>query len=205
MCGGLTSVTIPEGVTSIDRDAFYDCNALKTVTIPTSVKYIGLGAFNGCSGLTSLNVSGFDTANVTSMKYMFSGCSSLTRVTLGAGFTFFGAKGAVQCTLPDRDWVAASDGRHYTARQIAEEREFIADTYTVLSPVLPANALRLPANLKTIDAEAFAGVKNVAVYFPACVTGIADDAFDHTVVLVLPDSAWASWASSHGYTYVIRP
>ncbi len=161
--------------------------------------------FAGCSSLTSLDLSGFDTAKVTGMWYMFSNCTSLSSVALGPGFSFKGAQAYVQCTLPEKDWVAASDGRHYTARQIAEEREFIADTYTVFSPVLPSNALRLPANLKTIDAEAFSGVKNVAVYLPAGVTAIADDAFDPTVVLVLPDSAWASWASSHGYTYVIRP
>ena len=161
--------------------------------------------FSGCTSLSALDLSNFDTAKVTDLWSMFSGCTSLTRVTLGAGFTFFGANSAVQCTLPDRYWAAASDGRYYTARQIAEDREFIADTYTVFSPDLPANALRLPANLKTIDAEAFSGVKNVAVYLPAGVTAIADDAFDPTVVLVLPDSAWASWASSHGYTYVIQP
>ena len=33
--------------------------------------------FNGCSGLTSLDLSSFNTANVTDMKYMFNGCSGL--------------------------------------------------------------------------------------------------------------------------------
>ena len=34
--------------------------------------------FRDCSGLTSLDVSGFDTAQVMSMNYMFSGCRCLT-------------------------------------------------------------------------------------------------------------------------------
>ena len=34
--------------------------------------------FDGCSGLTSLDVSNFDTSNVTDMGYMFDGCSGLT-------------------------------------------------------------------------------------------------------------------------------
>ena len=38
--------------------------------------------FSGCSKLTSLDVSGFETGNVTSMRYMFSSCSSLTSLDL---------------------------------------------------------------------------------------------------------------------------
>ena len=39
--------------------------------------------FSGCSSLISLNLSGFDTSNVTKMSHMFSGCSSLTSLNLG--------------------------------------------------------------------------------------------------------------------------
>ena len=47
-CTGLTSVTIPEGVTSIGQLAFRDCNNLTSVTIPGSVTSIGDSAFGGC-------------------------------------------------------------------------------------------------------------------------------------------------------------
>ena len=43
----ITNVVIPEGVTSIDDYAFYDCSNLTSVTIPDSVTYIGNGAFWG--------------------------------------------------------------------------------------------------------------------------------------------------------------
>ena len=43
------------------------------------------GMFSGCSGLTSLDVSGFNTANVTSMWEMFSSCSGLTSLDV-SGF-----------------------------------------------------------------------------------------------------------------------
>ncbi len=42
---GLTSVVIPEGVTSIDYAAFYHCDDLKEVVIPDSVTFIGIKAF----------------------------------------------------------------------------------------------------------------------------------------------------------------
>ena len=35
-----------------------------------------------CSGLTSLDLSGWNTSNVTNMGYMFSGCTSLTSLDL---------------------------------------------------------------------------------------------------------------------------
>ena len=40
-CSGLTSVTIPDGVTSIGSDAFSGCSGLMSVTIPNSVRSIG--------------------------------------------------------------------------------------------------------------------------------------------------------------------
>ena len=40
------------------------------------------GTFNGCSSLTRLDVSNFDTSNVTNMNFMFSDCRSLTSLDL---------------------------------------------------------------------------------------------------------------------------
>ena len=51
-CSGLTSVTIPNSVTSIGNWVFKDCIALTSVTIPTSVTSIGKRAFAGCSEIT---------------------------------------------------------------------------------------------------------------------------------------------------------
>ena len=38
--------------------------------------------FDGCSNLTSLDLSSFDTSQVTTMSSMFSGCSNLTSLDL---------------------------------------------------------------------------------------------------------------------------
>jgi len=50
-CSGLTTVTIPNSITSIGNYAFSGCSGLKSITIGNSVISIGNYAFWGCSGL----------------------------------------------------------------------------------------------------------------------------------------------------------
>ena len=38
--------------------------------------------FFGCSSLTNLDISNFNTQNVTNMNYMFNGCDSLEKMNL---------------------------------------------------------------------------------------------------------------------------
>jgi hypothetical protein len=55
-CKGLTSVTIPNSVTTIGMMAFGSCTGLTSVFIPNSVTTIGEGAFKYCSSLTLLTI-----------------------------------------------------------------------------------------------------------------------------------------------------
>ena len=77
-CRGLTSITIGNGVTSIGKEAFYRCSGLTSITIPDSVTSIGKEAFYRCSGLTSITIPD----SVTSIgENAFYGCYELTRIT----------------------------------------------------------------------------------------------------------------------------
>ena len=83
-CRNLTSVTIPNSVTSIGNNAFYNCYGLSSVTIPNSVTSIGKLAFFNCFGLTSLTMS----SNVTSIgNYAFGECKKLTTITIPKSVT----------------------------------------------------------------------------------------------------------------------
>ena len=55
-CSGLTSLTLPSGVTEIGSRAFSGCSGLTSLTLPSSLTSIGDRAFRGCSGLTSIYV-----------------------------------------------------------------------------------------------------------------------------------------------------
>ena len=53
----IKDLVIPNGVTSIERLAFWGCSGLTSVTIPGSVTKIGDSTFYGCNGLTAVHIS----------------------------------------------------------------------------------------------------------------------------------------------------
>ena len=55
-CSGLTSLNLPDGITSIGIGAFYGCRRLTSLTLPDGIIWIAPDAFNGCFGLTSIYV-----------------------------------------------------------------------------------------------------------------------------------------------------
>ena len=79
-CSGLTSITIPNGVTSIGGQAFFGAG-LTSVTIPNSVKSIGTQAFAHC-GLKSVTIP----SSVTDIRiYAFQYCSGLESIVVESG------------------------------------------------------------------------------------------------------------------------
>ena len=110
-CTGLTNVTIPDSVQKIGAWAFYLCGGLKNVDIPANVE-IGNSSFRQ-SGLEQVTVSGGSVGqyafhrNVSLKKIdincetigdeAFSGCDSLTDITLGSSVKILGDKVFYTC------------------------------------------------------------------------------------------------------------
>ena len=80
---GMTSVSIGSGVTSIGESAFANCTGLTSVSIPDSVTSIGVSAFYGCTALTSVSIPD----SVTSIGgRAFFGCPNLKEVNIPLRF-----------------------------------------------------------------------------------------------------------------------
>ena len=101
-CIGLTSLTLPAGITSIGDKAFLGCSGLTSLTLPAGITSIGSYTFSGCSGLTSLTLP----AGITSIgNDAFYGCSGLTSIYVyaekvpGIGSNVFVGVDAKKCIL----------------------------------------------------------------------------------------------------------
>ena len=102
-CSGVTSLSLPSSLTSIEREAFAGCSGLTSLSLPSSLTSIEYYAFYGCSGLTSLSLP----SGITSIDWnAFSGCSGLTSLTLPSSLTsidsgaFSGCSGLTSLSLP---------------------------------------------------------------------------------------------------------
>lgn len=83
----LTSVTIPDSVTTISGAAFFNCSGLTFVDIPDSVTAIGIGAFAGCEGLTGITIP---TGVTCISASTFSRCTSLLSINIPDSVTAIG-------------------------------------------------------------------------------------------------------------------
>ena len=103
-CSGLTSVTIPNSVKSINDYVFASCTGLKSFSIPDSVTSIGYYAFGDCIDLTSVTIPN----NVTSIdEFAFRNCSSLISIVIPNGvqsisdYVFIDCSGLTSVIIPD--------------------------------------------------------------------------------------------------------
>ena len=69
--GNDENVIIPDGVTRICEDTFFECITLENVTIPAGVTQIPMSAFAGCTSLTSVTIP--DSVSEIGM-FAFSDC-----------------------------------------------------------------------------------------------------------------------------------
>ena len=159
-CSGLTSLNLPDGITSIGSYAFHGCSGLTSLNLPDGITEIGGGTLAGCSGLTSLNLPD----GITEIgSDAFSGCSGLTSLTLPDGITeigdnaFRGCIGLTSLTLPDG---------------ITE-----IDSYAFYD-CSGLTSLNLPAGITEIGDRAFSGCSGLtSLNLPDGITSIGDCAF----------------------------
>ena len=184
-CSGLTSLTLPVGITSIGEFAFSGCSGLTSLTLPAGITSIGEYAFYGCSGLTSLNLP----AGITEIgESTFSDCSGLTSLTLPDGITsigsraFYGCSGLTSLTLP-AGITSIGDDTFYgcsglTSLTLPAGITSIGEY--AFSGCSGLTSLNLPAGITSIDKYAFSGCSRLtSLTLPAGITSIGEFAFSY--------------------------
>ena len=162
----LTSVTIPDTVTTIENSAFSGCSNIKKLTLGKNVSEIGMHAFQSNIGLTTLTIPDSVTFIDTGA---FGGCSKLREISIGKSVSRMG--GAVFSSSPQLRKVTIAEGTTVIGTD-AFSNCYLLDNIKIPNTVteIGANAfsgctglksVTLGNSVKTIGYYAFSNDKNI--------------------------------------------
>ena len=112
-CSALTEINFPQGLTTIGRYAFRENTGLTAVNLPEGVQTVDTAAFYGCTALTEVTVA----AGLQNVGYeVFYGCTSLQSVSLPEGLRVIDSEAFYNCTaLAEINFPASVQSIGYSA------------------------------------------------------------------------------------------
>ena len=183
LCSNILSVTIPQGVTSIGKKAFYDCKKLTTLVLGEDIKTIGNYAFKNCTSLTGVTIP---QSVISIGYYAFEGCTDLKHLIIN-GQTLIGDSAFAGCTYltsltlcPD---IQTIGNRAFDATSL--ETVTLPKNLTSIGEYAFADCSKLkfitiPEKVKTINTKTFADCSELEyIILPAGLTTFSDDSLEN--------------------------
>ncbi|MDR1846549.1 MAG: leucine-rich repeat protein [Bacteroidales bacterium] len=191
-CSGITeTLNIPNSVTSIGYQAFYNCSGLISLTIGNSVMSIAYYAFSSCSGLTSVTWNAVNCTLPTHASYSpFFNNTSITNVTIGdsvqviPNYLFYGCSNLTSITFPN---------------SVTSIGQFAFYNCSGLTSVTIGNSVTSIGNYAFFDCSGFTEITSLAVTPPT----IGEDCFGNvptTIPVHVPCECEAAYQSASGWS-----
>lgn len=102
---GITSIVIPDHVTSIMAGAFLACRSLTAVTLPDSISVIRCDVFSNCTALTEITIPAGVTRIESDAFFM---CTSLSAITIMNPAITLGSEPFYNCNRLADIWFAGT-------------------------------------------------------------------------------------------------
>ena len=194
--GRIADVNLPDGLTNICNNAFYQCTGIVAIEIPDTVTEIGSSAFYGCLNLTT--VSGMK--NVTKIESSaFYGCKKLSNIELPLSLTELGNGVFSYCTSLETTSVPSSLNtwgygiyRGCTSlKSVTIPEGFMNIPSEMFMNCSSLTDIALPTTMKVIRSSAFEGSGLTNITLPYGCTEVQASAFKNSVGLIsanIPDS-----------------
>ena len=132
-CEKVTSIVLPEGVTSIGGSAFSGCTSLTDISIPDSVTEISYQAFSGCSSIKSIELP----SKINSISWrLFEDCVGLEAIEIPVSVTNIDSYAFDNCvSLKDVYYTGTEE--QWNNIEIGEGNEYLTNATIHFNSTMP--------------------------------------------------------------------